>query len=93
MTTDPRFLNKITWICINHHPKVQRLETVRAYHFGYNFLVEVHLVLPEDMNLVELHDIGESLQAKLEKLPEVERAFVHVDYNTEHHPITEHKPV
>ena len=41
----------------------------------------------------EAHDIGESLQTKLEKLQEVERAFVHIDYEIEHHPTTEHKVV
>jgi hypothetical protein len=36
--------------------------------------------------LWESHDIGESLQIKLEKLVNVERAFVHVDYETSHKP-------
>ncbi|XP_073110341.1 metal tolerance protein 7 isoform X2 [Elaeis guineensis] len=35
------------------------------------------------------HDIGEALQEKLEQLPEVERAFVHVDFEFTHRP--EHK--
>ena len=34
----------------------------------------------------EAHAIGESLQNKLEKLPEVERAFVHLDFECEHKP-------
>jgi len=36
--------------------------------------------------LKEAHTIGETLQDKLEKLPEVERAFVHLDYECEHKP-------
>ena len=32
------------------------------------------------------HDIGESLQLKLETLPEVERAFVHIDWEWAHAP-------
>ena len=36
--------------------------------------------------LWESHDIGEDLQNKLETLPNVERAFVHVDYESEHKP-------
>ncbi|CAG2200219.1 unnamed protein product [Mytilus edulis] len=66
-------------------------DTVRAFHFGNNFLVEVDIVLPEDMTLKEAHDIGEPLQQKLERLKEVERAFVHLDYEFEHNPLTEHK--
>lgn len=33
------------------------------------------------------------LQIKLECLPEVERAFVHLDYETDHSPFSEHKKV
>ena len=51
------------------------VDTVRAYHFGERFLVEVDIVLPEDMPLRKTHDIGEALQIKLEALAEVERAF------------------
>ena len=69
------------------------IDTVRVYHFGSNFLVECDIVLPEDMSLRESHDIGESLQLKIEKLPEVERAFVHLDYECDHDPRSEHKQV
>ncbi|KAL8514954.1 hypothetical protein ACS0TY_013875 [Phlomoides rotata] len=34
----------------------------------------------------EAHAIGESLQIKIEQLPEVERAFVHLDYECDHKP-------
>jgi divalent metal cation (Fe/Co/Zn/Cd) transporter len=36
------------------------------------------------MPLREAHDIGEALQEKLERLPEIERAFVHLDYEFTH---------
>ena len=49
-------------------------------------MVEVDIVLPADMPLREAHDIGESLQMKLEKLEDVERAFVHLDYEYAHKP-------
>jgi divalent metal cation (Fe/Co/Zn/Cd) transporter len=34
------------------------------------------------------HDVAEDLQMKIEKLPEVERAFVHIDYETSHKPVS-----
>lgn len=77
----------------NHHKKIANIDTVRAFHFGTNFLVEVDIVLPEQMALKEAHDIGESLQQKLERLTEVERAFVHLDYEFTHNPKSEHKIV
>ena len=49
-------------------------------------LKQVDIELPEDLPLKEAHAIGESLQEKLEKLPEVERAFVHLDFECEHKP-------
>ena len=38
------------------------------------------------MPLREAHDIGEALQMKMERLPEVERCFVHLDWEVEHRP-------
>lgn len=92
-TARPDFLSKLTWIAVNHHEKVTHVDTVRAFHFGNDFLVEVDIVLPGEMRLMEAHDIGESLQHRLEKLAEVERAFVHLDFEVDHHPHSEHKIV
>ncbi|PQQ05132.1 metal tolerance protein 4 [Prunus yedoensis var. nudiflora] len=46
----------------------------------------VDIELPEDLPLKEAHAIGELLQIKIEELPEVERAFVHLDYECDHKP-------
>lgn len=58
----------------------------RAFYSGHNFTVEVDIVLNPEMPLREAHDIGESLQMKLEQLNNVERAYVHIDYESEHKP-------
>lgn len=82
----PEFLQKLTYLCWNHHKAIRHIDTVRAYTFGSHYFVEVDIVLPADMPLQEAHDIGESLQEKLELLPEIERAFVHLDYEYSHKP-------
>ncbi|KAL5167586.1 Metal tolerance protein 5 [Glycine soja] len=82
----PEYLQKLTYLCWNHHKAVRHIDTVRAYTFGSHYFVEVDIVLPSDMPLQEAHDIGESLQEKLELLPEIERAFVHLDYEYSHKP-------
>ncbi|CAM4891127.1 unnamed protein product [Rotaria socialis] len=92
-TADPQFLSQITWITYHHSPLIEKIDTVRAFYFGTSFLVEVDIVLREDMMLKEAHDIGESLQKKIEELPEVERAFVHLDHEYSHCPGDEHKVV
>ncbi|KAF3957795.1 hypothetical protein CMV_017231 [Castanea mollissima] len=88
-TAPPDFLAKITYLIWNHHEEIKHIDTVRAYTFGSHYFVEVDIVLPEDMFLNKAHNIGETLQEKLELLPEVERAFVHIDFEFTHRP--EHK--
>lgn len=61
----------------------------RAYSFGDSWFAEVDVVLPASMTVSESHDIAEALQIKLERLPEIARAFVHIDFETTHVP--EHK--
>lgn len=82
----PEYLQKLTYLCWNHNEAIKHIDTVRAYTFGSHYFVEVDIVLPAGMPLKEAHDIGESLQEKLEQLPEIERAFVHLDYEYSHKP-------
>lgn len=82
----PEMLQKLTYLVIRHHQQIKRVDTVRAYTFGVLFFVEVDIELPEDLPLKEAHAIGESLQIKIEELPEVERAFVHLDFECDHKP-------
>ncbi|KAL4611878.1 hypothetical protein ACB092_08G157700 [Castanea dentata] len=81
----PEVLQKLTYL-VMRHPQVKRIDTVRAYTFGVLYFVEVDIELPEELPLKEAHTIGETLQEKLERLPEVERAFVHLDYECDHKP-------
>ncbi|GMT20893.1 hypothetical protein PFISCL1PPCAC_12190, partial [Pristionchus fissidentatus] len=89
----PEFHNRIIKVCIDHDPRIEAIDTVHVYHYGMKFLVEVHIVLDENMPLKVAHDISESLQINIESLPDVERAFVHTDYEYDHLPADEHKVV
>ncbi|EGE08943.1 cation diffusion facilitator [Trichophyton equinum CBS 127.97] len=44
------------------------------------------IVMDRNESLEATHDVAEELQTKLESLPDVERAYVHVDYETTHKP-------
>lgn len=44
-------------------------------------IYKVDIVLPEEMSLKEAHDIGEELQKKIERVPEVERVIFMRDYS------------
>ena len=42
--------------------------------------MEVEIVMTPETPLSESHDVGIVLQHKIERLEQVERCFVHVDY-------------
>lgn len=83
-TANSDFLSHLTYIALTHDPRILLVDTCRAYHSGSNFFVEIDIVLDPEMKLREAHDVGESLQFKIEELANVDRAFVHVDYEVEH---------
>ena len=49
--------------------------------------------MEEDLPLRVTHDVAQLLQRKLEGLSDVERALVHIDYEHDHDPHEEHKPL
>ncbi|KAG0318273.1 hypothetical protein BGZ99_005793 [Dissophora globulifera] len=75
---------QLTYMTYRFSNMIQAIDTVRAYYVGEGLFVEIDIVLPPDTPLSQAHDLGESLQGALEKLPTVERAFVHIDYNAVH---------
>lgn len=52
----------------------------RVLYLRSSFLVEVEIVMTPETPLSESHDVGIVLQHKIERLEQVERCFVHVDY-------------
>jgi len=49
--------------------------------------------MDENLPLSVTHDVAQELQRKIEGLSNVERAFVHTDYEHYHDPHEEHKPL
>jgi len=85
-SANPILLQQLTYLAATHDSRILQIDTVRAFHLGLGYMAEVDIVLPSTMTVRESHDIAESLQIKLEQLNVVERAFVHIDYETEHQP-------
>ena len=44
--------------------------------------------MPANTPLYRAHDIAQQLQDRIEELPRVERAFVHVDHESTHRPVS-----
>ncbi|KAK8245039.1 cation efflux family-domain-containing protein [Phyllosticta capitalensis] len=86
VSADTSFLQLITYISMTHSPAVKAIDTVRAWHSGPRLIVEVDIVMDPEDSLRDTHDVAEALQTKLESLPDVERCYVHVDYETSHAP-------
>ncbi|KAH7254001.1 uncharacterized protein BKA55DRAFT_509943 [Fusarium redolens] len=76
----------ITYVCVTHDDAIVGIDTVRVYHSGPRLIAEVDIVMDPTQTLQESHDIAEALQIKLEDLPDIERAYVHIDYETTHKP-------
>ncbi|KAH8894485.1 hypothetical protein GQ53DRAFT_744674 [Thozetella sp. PMI_491] len=89
----PEFISKVIYITMTHDERIVKVDTCRAYHAGQQFYVEVDIVMDEQTPLKISHDVSQTLQRKLEGLTDVERAFVHVDYEDEHDVFEEHKPL
>jgi divalent metal cation (Fe/Co/Zn/Cd) transporter len=91
VTADHHFINHLVYIALTHDERIIKVDTAKAYHSGDLVFVEVDIMLDPATPLDISHDIGESLQEKIESLALVDRAFVHIDYETTHKP--EHRKV
>ncbi|KAK2786765.1 hypothetical protein FQN52_007651 [Onygenales sp. PD_12] len=87
------FVNKCIYVSLTHDSRIKKVDTCRAYHAGEHYYVEVDIIMDEATQLRDSHDVSQTLQRKLEGLAAVERAFVHVDYEDDHNPNEEHKPL
>jgi cation diffusion facilitator family transporter len=86
VTADTETLQLITYVSMTHSDMIKQIDTVRAWHSGPRLVVEVDIVMEPEETLRVSHDVAEELQMKLESLPDVERAYVHVDFETTHKP-------
>jgi divalent metal cation (Fe/Co/Zn/Cd) transporter len=61
------FVQKLEQLADSHHHSMQ-LDVIRAYHFGARYIVEMEVVMPAAMTVVQSHDIALVLQHKV-RLP------------------------
>ncbi|KDN39758.1 hypothetical protein K437DRAFT_258933 [Tilletiaria anomala UBC 951] len=60
---------------------VRSVSAFEMFHSGDDMIVECDLVLPSTINLKDAHDVAEIMTYCTECLSEVERAYLHLDYN------------
>ncbi|KAH9948224.1 CDF manganese transporter [Amylocystis lapponica] len=81
------FMKLLVYKAMTFSDEIEKIDTVRAYHSGPEYYVEIDVVMDGSTPLWKAHDISQQLQDKIEVLPHVERAFVHVDHETTHAPV------
>ena len=79
-SADPAFLEELR-ACAGAYSDAMQCDIVRAYHFGPRYLVELEMVMDAGTPLKVSHDLALDLQQRVEAIADVERAFVHVDYD------------
>ena len=90
-TAPPEILEKVKTL-FDHNEDIKEIGRLEAYTFvSDEYFVEVDIVLPHDISRCRAHVIGEELQQNLERLPEVARAFVHIDFEDTHR--VQHRPM
>ena len=58
---------------------VKGLNDVRAHYVGSYVHVEVHIELNKKLSMVKAHNIGKKVEENIEKLPWINKAFIHID--------------
>jgi len=70
---------------------IKQVDSCTVYHAGPDYVVELDIVMDAETPLWKAHDLSQALQDKIEQLPNVGRAYVHVDHEISHKP--EHRKV
>ena len=58
---------------------VRAIDSVRAHYVGNYVHVEVEIAIDRDMSTQNSHELGERVQAELEELAAIDKAFVHIN--------------
>lgn len=78
------FRQLVIYKAMTYSSEIVAIDSVAAYHAGPDLVVEVDIVMKPETPLWAAHDLSQSLQDKLEEMPGVGRAFVHVDHEVSH---------
>ncbi len=60
-------------------PGVHEVHHVMTEYAGPSLVIEIHINVDGNISLFQAHDIADEVSAKLEELPDVDRAYVHIE--------------
>lgn len=58
---------------------VKGMNDLRSHYVGNRFHIEIHIEVDQSTNTKDSHDIGKKVQFSIEEIPEIQKAFVHID--------------
>lgn len=58
---------------------VSGIHDVKAHYVGNYIHVQVHIEVKKTLTVTEAHDIGNVVERKIEEMPSVDMAFIHID--------------
>lgn len=77
-SADDRFIFDVAKIALRVNG-VQGLNDIRSHYVGDKLHIEIHIEVDKDTKTEISHDIGKLVQIDIEKMVEVQKAFVHID--------------
>jgi cation diffusion facilitator family transporter len=60
-------------------PGVHEVHHVMTEYAGPSLVIEIHINVDGNISLFQAHDIADAVAAKLEEMPDVDRAYVHIE--------------
>ena len=78
----PEVIRNITYVAAHHHPLIKIVDKVVAYQLGPMYFAEVYVILRDGISFEAARWIGDTLTMRLERVPDIEHAYVHLDTST-----------
>ena len=76
---EPDLMTNLNFIANHHHPLIKSVSSVIAYQIGPGFLAEVSIAFDNETSLEEASQTADSLKKKLERVEDIEHAYVHIE--------------
>jgi cation diffusion facilitator family transporter len=58
---------------------VIEVHDIKAHYVGTSVQVQLHIMVDRNLTVYSAHTIGKKVESKVESLPDIENAFVHID--------------
>ena len=75
-------IRNVTYVAAHHHPLIKSVDKVTAFQLGPMYFTEVFVILRDGISFEAARWVGDTLKMRLERVPDIEHAYVHLDSST-----------